>query len=100
MQASAHGRWRHHVHEWAYFPIAICQTSGTNVSVPPYVCCEKHNPRTGHHEWRDTWVSGKCTNADARAVGDMGCTENSPVYGTNHPIIADCYFSHSTGKYE
>lgn len=96
-QASAHW-WRHHVHEWAYFPIALCQAGGTNVTLPPYVCCEKH-ARDGHHVWRDTWVAGKCTNADPRAVGDMGCTDKSPVYGTNGPIVAQCYFSHSTGKY-
>lgn len=92
-QANAHWRYWHH----AYVPVAICNTSGTYIPLPYYVCCQKlHN---GHHVWRDTWVATSCKNADVGAIYDMGCKTYSPVYGTGAPIIGDCQFSFSTGKY-
>lgn len=81
-----------------YAPVAICQTSGTHISVSPYICCKLKNAN-GTYAWRNTWVSNSCSNADPYARGDMGCTTGSLVYGTNGPIIADCQFSFSTDRY-
>jgi len=90
-QAKAHGCHK------AYVPVAMCTTSGTNIALPQYVCCQLLHK--GRHVWRDTWVAGSCQNANPHAIYDMGCKVHSPVYGTGKPILGDCQFSWSTGKY-
>jgi len=80
-----------------FVPVAICSTSGTNIPFPYYVCCQKLDD--GHHIWRDTWVPVSCKHADSEATFDMGCKVRSPVYNTGKPIVAECQFSYSTGKY-
>ncbi len=88
--------WWHH-HRYAPVPVAICTTSGTDIALPYFVCCQKLHH--GHHVWRDTWVANSCKNADPRAIHDMGCRMHSPVFGTGAPIAGDCQFSFSTGKF-
>ena len=95
MQANADAR------NIAYFPVAVCETAVNHTPLPAYICCEqlRYTRHGVHHVWRDTWVSGSCSNADAR--GDMGCNANSPVFGSGIPISASfCQFSYSTGKFE
>jgi hypothetical protein len=88
---------------WDFVPRAMCVTPTIHAPMANYVCCElvKKSPRTHHwyHVWHDTWVAGTCKNADPYARGDMGCSVHSPVYTTGQPIIGDCQFSASTGKY-
>ena len=86
---------------WSDVPTAICNTASTNEPVPPYVCCQllikRHH--VWHHVWKNEWVSGSCKNADLRATRSMGCKFNSYVYGTNEPIVQNCQYSYSTGRY-
>jgi hypothetical protein len=79
-----------------YVPVAICQTSGTNIPLPYYVCCGLKVK--GHYVWKNTWVPVSCKRADPYARYSMGCRTTSPVIGTGMPIAADCQFSYSTGK--
>lgn len=80
-------------------PVAVCEASvNSNIQIPRYVCCELYTKK-GHHIWRNTWVSGSCSNANPYAQRDVGCDIDSPVYGTGMPIQATCQFSASTGKY-
>ena len=109
LQANAHYHHKHwrYLHEmysqeWAYYPAALCSAYATGAVIPAYSCCEllKRTKHGVHHVWRDTWVSGSCKNANTYARGDMGCTIESPVYGTNSPITASCQYSYSTGRFE
>lgn len=77
-----------------YVPMAICATYGTNVPLPPYVCCKLVDHK-GHVAWGNTWVSGSCSNASPCATFDTGCTYQSPVFNTCRPINAECQFSYS-----
>lgn len=89
-QAEAHAK--------RYVPVAICQTSGTNIPLPYFVCCELEVG--GRDMWDNTWVPVSCKRAHPSATFDTGCTTRSPVIGTRSPIAADCQFSWSTGKYD
>lgn len=86
-------------HFVAYYPTATCHTSAINAPLPNYTCCELLNKK-GHHIWRNTWVPYSCANASPYARGDMGCDVNSPEFGTGSPIMGNCTFSYSTGRYE
>lgn len=82
-------------------PTATCYAAPNLSQLPQYTCCELLYKKHGvwHHAWRDTWVSGSCSNANPYARHDMGCDVNSPVYTTGRPIEGRCQFSDSTGKY-
>lgn len=98
-QASAHHRYyRYVVRGPIYAPTATCVTHATKAPLPEYVCCEKDSSR-GRDLWADTWVSGGCKMVPG-AHKDLGCTINSPVYGTGAPINAQCQFSYTTGMLE
>lgn len=87
----------HTMHVKRYAPVAICYAMGTSVPLPYFVCCKKKDNQ-GHIEWKNTWVATACQQADPMAVLDKGCKRNSPVYGSNKPMIGKCQFSYSTGK--
>ncbi len=91
MQANAYPRG-------PYVPVALCKPHATNQPLEPFVCCEQLD-RKGRHIFSNSWVLGDCSNVSPSARGDMGCNRLSPVYGTDHPILASCQFSASTGKY-
>ncbi len=86
---------------WSDIPMAYCSTAATNLPVPTYSCCQlivtRHHVR--HQVWGEKWVSGSCKNADPRAIGDMRCKYSSFVYGTDRPIVQNCQYTYSTGRY-
>lgn len=76
-----------------YSPVAICITSGTNIPLPAYTCCQLNSKDSAFNQ---TWVPGSCQNAHPMAHLDSGCSIHSPVFGTGAPILGDCQFSYST----
>lgn len=81
-----------------HVPVAICSTGGTTIPLPNYVCCQLRDNK-GLPIWQNTWVPTCCKNANPRAVYDMGCRTNSPVYGMGSSILGNCQFSYSTCRY-
>lgn len=77
--------------------VAACTTMTPYypVPLPTYVCCKLKNDRHSY-AWRNTWVSGTCKAADVHARYDWGCDMNSPVYGTNAPILGYCQITSRT----
>ena len=81
-----------------YAPVAICQTGGTHIPYPYYVCCKKIDKKG--LSWQQKWVPTDCKNADPMAVLARGCRPKSPVYSTGLPIMGECQFSWLKMKYK
>lgn len=97
-------KFKRHLYRWAYAPLAYCSTYNTNTPLEPYMCCKlvykvsyKKDGVWHHywkHAWSNKWVSSSCKMADYRATPSFGCSTQSDVYGTDHPINASCQFSY------